>query len=135
MPWTTTCAVAILGSAITFAFGMWNEAMTLLIVMMGVDYVTGVYAAIRTGPGLNSKTGFRGLTKKGLMLLVLLVCHRIDLLLGLNVVLGGATYFYLANELISIIENCGRIGLPLPGRLKQIVEILKEKSKNDDSKR
>lgn len=134
MPWTMTCAVAIIGSAITFAFGMWSEALTLLIVMMGVDYVTGVYAAIRTGPGLNSRTGFKGLAKKGVMLLVLLVCHRIDLLLSMNAVLGGATYFYLTNELISIIENCGRIGLPLPERLKQIVEILKEKSKNDDSK-
>ncbi|CAI6014711.1 phage holin family protein [Cohnella sp. JJ-181] len=134
MTWTWNGAVALLGSAITFSFGMWNEALTLLVVAMGVDYVTGVYAAITDGPGLNSRTGFKGLAKKGLMLLVLLICHRIDLLLGTNAVLGGATYFYLANELISVIENCGRIGIPMPDRLKQVVEILKGKSKSDDLK-
>ncbi|MDI4646785.1 phage holin family protein [Cohnella hashimotonis] len=134
MSWEMNCAVAVAGSVLTFAFGLWNEALTLLVVAMGVDYVTGVYAAIRSGPGLNSRTGFRGLAKKGMVLLVLLVCHRIDQLLGVNAVMGGATYFYLANELISVVENCGRLGLPLPERLKQTVQMLKDKSKDKELK-
>ncbi len=127
---------AALGSVICFAFGVWPETLTVLLVLMGIDYISGLAVAIKTGSGLNSQTGFWGLAKKGLILLVIFLAHRIDLLLGTEMVMGGAIMFYLVNELISVIENYGRLGLPLPDGLRRIVEVLRnvqdrdEKSKN-----
>lgn len=131
MPLIAFCSgCGLLGAVITFAFGMWSEALTLLLCAMGIDYVTGIAASLREGKGLNSNVGFWGLARKGLMLLIILLSHRIDVLLdSTNTAMGAATYFYIANELISIIENYGRLGLPLPERLRKIIDILKEKDK------
>jgi toxin secretion/phage lysis holin len=123
------CSISgLVGSVITFAFGSWVESLTLLVVAMGIDYVTGVTASVKEGRGLNSAFGLWGLARKGLTLLVILLAHRIDILLELNnVTMGAAIYFYLANELISITENYGRIGLPMPDQLRKIIEVLKDK--------
>jgi toxin secretion/phage lysis holin len=129
MPLVLLCSICgILGSIVTFAFGSWIESLTLLVVAMGVDYVTGVTASIKERRGLNSAFGAWGLARKGLMLLVILLAHRIDILLDLNdVTMGAAIYFYIANELISITENYGRMGLPMPDRLRELIEVLKRK--------
>lgn len=125
-------ASALFGSVLTFSFGMWSESLTFLLVAIAVDYITGVTAAIREKRGLNSVVGAWGLAKKGIMLLVVLLAHRIDVLLGLETAaMGAAIYFYIANELISITENLGRIGVPLPDKLRELIEILKNKSKNE----
>lgn len=126
-------ATAVIGSVITFSFGIWQESLTLLAVLMGIDYLTGVVAAVRSGTGLNSSVGFWGLGKKGLTFLVILLAHRIDVLLGANMVMGGAVSFYLVNELLSVVENYGRLGLPLPGSVKRVVQILRDRV--DDERR
>ncbi|WP_308634833.1 phage holin family protein [Paenibacillus silvisoli] len=128
MPHTIVCSVtALFGSLLTFSFGMWPESLTLLLVAMGTDYITGITAAVKE-KRLNSSIGAWGIAKKGIMLLVILLAHRMDILLELsNVAMGGAIYFYLANELISITENLGRIGVPMPDKLRQIIEVLKTK--------
>ncbi|WP_338552059.1 phage holin family protein [Paenibacillus sp. KS-LC4] len=125
------CSIcAFLGSIVTFAFGVWMESLTLLIVVMAIDYVTGVSASLKEGRGLNSAFGAWGIARKGLMLLVILIAHRVDLLLEANnVTMGAAIYFYIANELISITENYGRLGLPLPDKIRQMIEVLKDKNK------
>ncbi|MBD2846001.1 phage holin family protein [Paenibacillus sp. IB182496] len=118
----------LIGIIVAFAFGGWTEALTLLLAAMAVDYVTGVIAAVKEGKGLNSMIGFWGLIRKGATMLIILIAHRVDLLLGSgNVTMTGAIFFYLANELISITENCGRIGLPVPHRLRRMIEVLKDK--------
>jgi len=117
---------AISGAFMTFAFGGWDQLLSLLAVAMAVDYITGLAAALRTGKGLNSNVGFWGLARKGLMLTVILLAHRIDLLMGTDIIKGGAIYFYLVNELISITENYARIGLPLPDKLRQAIAVLKK---------
>ncbi|WP_373229396.1 holin family protein [Cohnella sp.] len=122
---------AFFGVAISFSFGLWSESLTFLIVLMAIDYFTGVVAAVRSGSGLNSNIGFWGLFKKALILLVMIIAHRLDVLLGVEVIMGAAVYFYIANELLSIIENYGRIGLPLPSRLKRIVEVLRDRAGED----
>jgi toxin secretion/phage lysis holin len=122
---------AALGSVISFSFGIWPESLTVLLVLMGIDYISGVAAAIKTGGGLSSKTGFWGLAKKGLILLVILLAHRIDLLLGTEMVMGGAIMFYLVNELLSVIENYGRLGLPLPEGIRRIIRMLRNSQDND----
>jgi toxin secretion/phage lysis holin len=121
-------ASALLGAFVTFSFGVWDESLTLLLVLMAIDYFTGVAASIREGSGLNSNVGFWGLFKKGLILLIMIVAHRLDVMLGADIVMGSAVFFYIANELLSIVENYGRLGLPLPARLKNIVRVLRAKA-------
>ncbi|MBW7476146.1 phage holin family protein [Paenibacillus oenotherae] len=131
MQFVVCAASAVFGSVLTFAYGMWPESLTFLLVVIAIDYITGVTAAVREKQGLSSVVGAWGLAKKGIILLVVLLAHRIDILLKLETVaMGAAIYFYIANELISITENLGRIGVPLPDRLRQIIEILKDKGKS-----
>ncbi|PWW01263.1 toxin secretion/phage lysis holin [Paenibacillus cellulosilyticus] len=134
MPNTWFCSmVAVVGTSVNYAFDALPQSLTLLLVAMGIDYLTGITAAMKEKQGLNSQIGSWGLTRKGLTLLIVFLAHKIDLLLQLDgVTMCGAIYFYLANELISITENCGRIGLPLPYRLKQLIEVLKDKGNSND---
>lgn len=129
MPLLWLCsACGVLGSIVTFAFGGWMESLTFLLVAMGVDYVTGIAASIKEGKGLSSSFGAWGLARKGFSLLVILLAHRIDILLETNnMTMGAAVYFYIANELISIVENYGRLGFPLPDRIRKLIEVLKSK--------
>ncbi len=123
---------AISGAFVTFAFGGWDQLLSLLAIAMAIDYITGLAAAVRTGTGLNSNIGFWGLARKGLMLTVILLAHRIDLLMGTDIIKGGAIYFYLVNELISITENYAKIGLPLPNKLRQAIAVLKKQEELSD---
>jgi toxin secretion/phage lysis holin len=82
---------------------------------------------MREQRGLNSQVGYWGLARKGLMLLVIMLAHRMDILMDTDLMMTGAIYFYLANELISITENYGRLGLPLPSFLKQMIQVLRGK--------
>ncbi|MBR2564380.1 MAG: phage holin family protein [Paenibacillus sp.] len=122
---------AISGAIVTFAFGGWDQLLSLLAIAMAIDYITGLAAAVRTGTGLNSNIGFWGLARKGLMLTVVLLAHRIDLIMGTDIIKGGAIYFYLVNELISITENYARIGLPLPNKLRQAIAVLKKQEEQN----
>ncbi|SIR65048.1 phage holin family protein [Paenibacillus macquariensis] len=85
---------------------------------------------MKEGNGLSSKVGFWGLAKKGLMVLVLILAHRLDVLSATDVIMDGSIYFYLTNELISVTENYGRLGLPLPNKIKEIIAVLKQKDGN-----
>ncbi|NQX60448.1 phage holin family protein [Paenibacillus qinlingensis] len=118
---------ATFGAIITYTFGGWNELISLFLMAILVDYVTGIAASIKEQQGLNSQVGFWGLARKGLMLLVIMLAHRMDILLDTDLMMTGAIYFYLANEFISITENYGRLGLPLPVFLKQMIQVLRSK--------
>ncbi|MGG4035002.1 phage holin family protein [Paenibacillus cisolokensis] len=130
---TVSGICALVGSIITFSFGVWPETLTFLLVAMGVDYVTGIAASLKEKKGLSSLTGAWGLARKGLTLLVIMLTHRIDVLLGTEgMAMGAAIYFYIANELISIVENYGRLGLPLPDSLRRSIALLKDRTDDDD---
>ncbi|WP_310191533.1 phage holin family protein [Bacillus sp. 3255] len=120
-------AAGITGAAVSYAFGGWSELLSFFLLAIGVDYVTGLVASLKEGKGLNSSVGFWGLAKKAFMLVVVMLAHRMDILLGTDVLMTGAIYFYLANELISITENYGRMGYPMPPKLKEIIQVLKAK--------
>jgi len=125
---TGTIASGI-GAAAAFAVGRWSEALTFLLIAVVIDIVTGVSASLKEGRGLSSAVASAGFAKKGAMFLVIILAHRLDVLLELDaVVIGAATYFYIANELVSIAENYGRIGLPLPDKVRDIIDVLKRKS-------
>lgn len=115
----------------TFLYGPEYFVLTALLVFMVIDYITGIIAAIISGVGLSSSYGFKGLLKKFATLCVIAVTHHIDLLLGTSMAMLGAVYFYSALELISIVENCGKMGVPLPKGLKNSIAMLKEKGEAD----
>lgn len=117
----------IIGAIVTFAFGEWSQLLTFLLLAILIDYITGLSASIRAGNGLSSAIGFQGIARKVFMLFMIMIAHQLDLLLGMEMIKAGAIYFYLANELISITENYGRLGLPMPQKIKDIIQILKNK--------
>ncbi|OAB34211.1 holin [Paenibacillus glacialis] len=127
MDLTLKWGIALFGTIGTYFFGGWTELISFFLLAIVIDYGTGLAASIKEGKGLSSKVGFWGLAKKGLMMLVVILAHRLDVLFGSDVIMIGAIYFYLANELISITENYGRLGLPLPKQIKDVIAILKKR--------
>lgn len=99
--------------------------LTILLAFVIIDYATGVIAAGVEGK-LNSNIGFKGILKKVMIFVIVAVAHLVDSAIGQNHIFRDAViFFYLANELLSILENAGRTGLPIPDKLKSAVEILK----------
>lgn len=118
---------ALAGAAISYFFGGWPRLLEILVVFIFIDYVTGVLAAGLEGQ-LSSLVGLKGIAKKITVLIMIAVAHLIDQALGgNNLFRDAAIFFYLANELLSILENTGRIGLPVPSMLRKAVLILKNK--------
>ncbi len=99
-----------------------------LIAFVVIDYITGVMCAI-ADKKLSSATGFKGICRKVLIFLLVGIAHILDVnIIGSGSVLRtAAVFFYISNEGISIIENAGRIGLPIPKKLKAVLEQLKTK--------
>ena len=121
----------VLGGLLASALGGWDGALAALLGFMAVDYVTGLLVAgvfhrsDKTSSGtLSSKAGFRGLVKKGVMLMMVLVGARLDVFLGLTFFRDSVIIAFLTNELISILENAAHLGLPVPDQLKQVLEQL-----------
>ena len=127
-------AIGITGSFIAGLFGGFDASMVTLIAFMGVDYVTGlILAAVRKSPktdtgGLSSRIGLKGLAKKCVILMLVLVSARLDITLGTSYIRDAVCIGFIANELLSIIENAGLLGIPMPQALKNAVEILQKKN-------
>lgn len=120
-----TMAVASL--AASYFFGGWSHLLALLLALVVIDYITGVLAAAREGK-LKSSVGFMGIARKVLIFTMVAVGHMIDVTLGdAHLFRDAVTFFYLANELLSIIENSGRLGMPMPPALKSAVELFESK--------
>lgn len=120
---------AAVGAVVGYLFGGWSELLGILLAFVVMDYVTGVLAASKEGT-LRSAVGFKRIPKKIMIFLLVAVGHLIDRAVGTNGLFRDATvFFYLANELLSIVENAGRMGLPIPEQIQQAVEVLKGKSK------
>ncbi|MGM0830065.1 MAG: phage holin family protein [Bacillota bacterium] len=118
-----------LGAIILNLFGEWNSLMTILLIAVTLDYFTGMIASGIEGK-LSSKFGLRGIGRKVLIFSLVTVAHLIDTILTNQHFIRNATIiFYLCNEMISIIENVGRAGVPVPEFLRKAVEVLKKKSK------
>ena len=127
-------ALGVLGGAISTLFGGWSGAMTTLLICMAVDYLTGMVLAgvfRRSGKtesgALSSAAGLKGLTRKGMILLILLISARLDLLLETHFIRDGVCIAFLVNELISILENAGAMGVPIPPPLERAIDLLRRK--------
>ena len=130
--------IGILGSIIASLLGGWDMALQTLIIFMTIDYVTGLMVAgifnksTKTKHGaLESVAGWKGLCRKGVALLIVLIACRLDLLTGANLIRDAVVIAYCTNEAISIIENAELMGVPIPTRLTKAIEALK--SKEDDN--
>lgn len=120
-------------AAAAYFFGGWSGVLGALLVFVAIDYVTGCAAAAAEG-GLKSKVGLIGVARKVFIFAMVAVAHLVDGVLGdSHLFRDAAAYFYMANELLSIIENGGRLGAPIPPVIRQAVEVLKGKggSQND----
>lgn len=126
-------AAGMVGGAFAWAFGGWNAAMAALLVCMGVDYISGSVVALvfhnspksETGSYLSSY-GLKGLCKKGLMLLFVLVAVQIDRVLGVDYTRDAVCIGFCVNEILSIIENLGLAGIPMPQAVTDALEQLKK---------
>lgn len=116
-------ALSVTGGIIMSALGGCDTLITVLAVFVAFDYVSGVVLAVKQGR-LNSKTGFMGLLKKAMVFLVVITAHLLDRLTGIGAIRSMAVLFYISNEGISILENLGKIGVPYPRKLKDILEQL-----------
>lgn len=125
-------ATGVAGAAIAHLFGGWNGAMTTLVILMFIDYVTGLIVAgvfhaspKSSGGALSSAVGFKGLCRKFVILLIVVVACRVDLLLDTNIIRDATCIGFCVNELVSIAENAGLMGIPLPRKLMEAIDILK----------
>jgi toxin secretion/phage lysis holin len=117
----------VLGAAIGVLFGGWSPLLQILLTFSIIDYGTGLLASGVEGK-LSSKVGFRGIAKKVMIFALVAVGHLIDKAIGQGSMFQDAIiFFYLGNELLSILENAGRTGLPIPDQLKSAVQVLKGK--------
>lgn len=127
--WLAAAAGAIAGW-----FGGWDTMLKVLVGAMIIDYVSGWVVAImgnsiKTESGhLDSNVAWKGLLKKGLALLVVLLGSMLDKAIGQSVFRDMAVWFYVANEGLSILENLALAGVPFPEGLKRMLEQLREKN-------
>jgi toxin secretion/phage lysis holin len=120
--------VAGVGGVLNYIFGGWDTPLTVLFWFMGIDYVTGLIGAAYQNK-LNSKIGYKGIAKKTSILIVIIIGVLLDRLINNNIWVFRSLvcYFYIANEGISILENCGKCGVKLPDKLLNALEQLKKK--------
>ena len=137
----TFACIGAVGAGIAGLIGGWDAALITLIIFMGIDYVTGLIVAgvFHNSPktengSLESKAGLKGLLRKGGMLLVVLVACRLDLMLGAHFIRDAVVIALVSNEALSIVENLGLMGVPIPAPIINAIEVLKNRA-NDKAKK
>lgn len=127
--------VGAVGGFIAMAFGGWSDALITLIVFMSVDYITGLTVAgifkkskKSENGALESRAGFKGLCRKGVALLIVLVAVRLDIVMHTSYIKDAVIIAFIANEAISIVENAGLMGLPIPTVIVKAIDVLKKES-------
>lgn len=127
------CAFTALGGWLGYFIGGCDGLFTALIVFMGTDYITGVMCAI-ADKKLSSSVGFKGICRKVLILIMVGIANFLDLhIIGTGSVLRTAiVFFYISNEGISLIENAGHLGLPIPKKIKEVLEQLHNRAEKED---
>ena len=127
------------GAAIAAVYGGWTTAMTTLLIFMGIDYLSGIVVAavFKNSPksengALESRAGWKGLIRKGMTLLIVLIAARIDVLLDTTYFRDATCIAFIVNETLSIIENAGLMGVPIPEAIKKAIELLKRKEEQPE---
>ena len=136
--------IGLTGSAVASLFGGWDLCLQTLMLFMGIDWLTGgilLPAVFGKSPkssngALESRAGWKGLCRKAMTLFYVLIAARLDALMGTEYLRNAVCIGFIANEALSIVENAGLMGLPLPVGLKKANNILKdgaEEEKNNEA--
>lgn len=127
--------VVSVGTGLTWFLGTWDIALQVLVCFMFLDYITGVLRAY-VNKEVSSSVGLKGIARKAVIFVVLIVAVLLDRLLNTGnwVFRTLICYFYIANEGISLLENCAGLGLPIPEKLKEALAQLKEGEKKEVTK-
>ncbi|CAM3494005.1 phage holin family protein [Saccharibacillus brassicae] len=124
---------AAVGAVVGCLLGGLNVMVTLLLVLIIVDWATGLAAAWVRGE-LRSRVGYFGIVRKAAIFVVVAVAHLVDQALGdLHMFRDAVIFFYLANELLSVIENVGKMGVPMPPILRDAVRIFESRTKPEEN--
>lgn len=134
------CSTAGIGGAIiTTFFGGWNSAMTTLCIFMGIDYITGLICALvfkkskkSESGGIESGAAWKGLCKKCVTLLLVLMAYRLDLIAKTTYIKDAVCISFIVSEAISILENAVLMGLIVPKPLRDALDMLKKKEGGSD---
>ncbi len=136
---TTT---GVIGSVVASLFGGWDTGLTTLLIFMALDYVTGLMVAgvFKNSPktkngALESHAGWKGLCRKGVMLVFVLIAYRLDLTIGTNYIKDCLVIALITNETISLVENAGLMGVPLPDVITKAVDVLQKKTETEEIKK
>lgn len=131
--------VGMIGSGIAYLLGGWDSALITLLMFMAIDYISGLIVAgiFRNSPktdtgGLESRAGWKGLCRKGMTLLFVLIGYRLDLAIGVDYIRNAVIIGFIANELISITENAGLMGLPVPAVISNAIDVLTDRGDRND---
>lgn len=124
--------IAAIGGYASYLFGGWDKLIQVLLAFVVIDYIAGILASGIEGK-LSSSIGMKGIAKKVFIFIIVACANFVDGAIGDGSVMrDAAIFFYIANELLSIIENTGRAGLPVPDILKRAVDVLKGKAKQKE---
>ena len=132
----TICTVlGLIGSTIASFFGGWDAGLATLLIFMGIDYISGLIVAgvfknsPKTSTGsLESRAGWKGLCRKCMTLIFVLVAYRLDIIIGTNYIRDAVIIAFIANETISLVENAGLMGVPLPAVITKAIDMLQKKA-------
>lgn len=131
--------VGMVGGFIASLFGGWSTGLVTLLIFMSIDYLSGLIVAgvfhnsPKTGTGtLESRAGWKGLCRKCMTLLFVLIAYRLDLELSTNYIRDAVIIGFMANELISIVENAGLMGIPLPSVITKAIDVLTKKAESNN---
>lgn len=131
--------IGTVGSCIAAALGGWDSAIIALLSFMAIDYITGIVVALvfhksnkSASGGLESRAGLKGLCKKCMVLMLVVVANLLDKQIGANYIRDGVCIAFMMNELISIVENASLMGLPIPSVIKNALDVLHAKQQESE---
>lgn len=126
--------LAGVAGAIAGLFGEWTTTLTILVVVMAIDYISGVLVACcgkspkSEAGGLSSKVGFIGIAKKGFIMLLILLATMLDRAIGNEAMVfqTSLVFYYIANEGLSVLENAALMGVKFPEKIRKALETLRD---------
>ena len=128
-----------IGGIFTQIFGGWSIALTILVICMAIDYGSGLVVAgvfhvspKSMGGGLDSNVGWKGLVRKVATLVIILIAHFVDMLLGTEYIRDAVVIAFTINEIVSILENCALMGVPIPKILLRGIDILHQQASDGE---
>lgn len=134
-----TFITGLVSTFVIHYLGGWDFALQTLVMFIVIDYVTGMYVAgiLHKSPktksgGLSSEKGFHGIIKKIMLLVFVAIMYRLDLFFNIDYLRNGTIVAYCVNELISIIENAGIMGVYVPDIVKRGIDLLNREVDNNE---